>query len=192
MLPGAPVLHHKTSDSRIRRAEQNLFVEIESEYGNVEEGFKEADVTVEGMFYSNKVQHAHLETHIAIASRSEDGRIHVRTSSQAPFQAKAKLAYLFSIYPEQLHVYTERVGGGFGGKQEMLCEELCVLAMLKTGRPVKWEFTRTEEFIAGVSRHPMKTSLKVGAKRDGTLTAIQIRVVSNTFRVSTQERRSSG
>jgi CO/xanthine dehydrogenase Mo-binding subunit len=180
MLPGAPVLHQKEADSRIRRAAQNLFVEIQSEYGNVEEGFKQADVTVEGTFYSNKVQHAHLETHIAIASRSEDGRIHVRTSSQAPFQTKAKLAYLFSIYPEQLHVYTERVGGGFGGKQEMLCEELCVLAMLKTGRPVKWEFTRTEEFIAGVSRHPMKTSLKVGAKRDGTLTAIQIRVVSNT------------
>ena len=56
----------------------------------------------------------------------------------------------------------------------MLCEELCVLAMLKTGRPVKWEFTREEEFIAGVSRHPMKTKIKVGAKKDGTLTAIQL------------------
>jgi CO/xanthine dehydrogenase Mo-binding subunit/aerobic-type carbon monoxide dehydrogenase small subunit (CoxS/CutS family) len=180
MLAGAPVLHHKEADSRIRGAGHNVFIQIESEYGNVEEGFKQANVTVERTFFSNKVQHAHLETHTAIASQSEDGRIHVRTSSQAPFQAKAKLAYLFGIYPEQLHVYTERVGGGFGAKQEMLCEELCVLAMLKTGRPVKWEFTRTEEFIASVSRHPMKTSLKVGAKRDGTLTAIQIRVVSNT------------
>src|SRR5258708_2272761 len=83
--------------------------------------------------------HAHLETHIAIASQSEDERIHVRSSSQAPFQAKAKLAYLFGIPLPQVHVYSERVGGGFGGKQEMLCEELCVLAMLKTGRPVKWE-----------------------------------------------------
>ncbi len=146
MLPGSPVLHHKDADSRIQRPGQNIFVQIDSEYGNVEEGFAQADVVVEGTYFSNKIQHAHLETHIAIASQSEDGRIHVRTSSQAPFQTKAKLAYLFGIYPEQIHVYTERVGGGFGGKQEMLCEELCVLAMLKTGRPVKWEFTREEEF----------------------------------------------
>jgi CO/xanthine dehydrogenase Mo-binding subunit/aerobic-type carbon monoxide dehydrogenase small subunit (CoxS/CutS family) len=180
MLPGAPVLHHKEADSRIQRPGQNIFVQIESEYGDVAQGFAEADVILERTYFSNKVQHAHLETHIAIASQSEDGRIHVRTSSQAPFQTKAKLAYLFGIYPEQIHVYTERVGGGFGGKQEMLCEELCVLAMLKTGRPVKWEFTREEEFIAGVSRHPMKTTLKVGAKRDGALTAMEIRVVSNT------------
>lgn len=180
MLPGAPILHDKEFSSRIQKAKQNIFLQIDSEYGNVEKGFAEADVTVEGTYISNKVSHAHLETHIAIAYQSEDGRIHVRSSSQAPFQVKAKLAYLFGIPLEQVHVYTERVGGGFGGKQEMLCEELCVLGMLKTGRPVKWEFTREEEFIGGVSRHPMKTTIKVGAKKDGTLTAIQMRVVSNT------------
>ncbi len=180
MLPGAPVLHNKEFSSRIQNAKKNIFLQIDSEYGNVAQGFSEADVTVEGNYSSNKVSHAHLETHIAIASQSEDGRIHVRTSSQAPFQVRAKLAYLFAIPLERVHVYTERVGGGFGGKQEMLCEELCVLAMLKTGRPVKWEFTREEEFIAGVSRHPMTTRIKVGAKNDGTLTAIQVRVVSAT------------
>ena len=180
MLPGAPVLHNKEFSSRIQNAKKNIFLQIESEYGNVAQGFSEADVTVEGEYSTHKVSHAHLETHIAIASQSEDGRIHVRSSSQAPFQVKAKLAYLFSIPLERVHVYTERVGGGFGGKQEMLCEELCVLAMLKTGRPVKWEFTREEEFIAGVSRHPMTTRIKVGAKKDGTLTAIQLRVVSAT------------
>ena len=172
MLRGAPVLHHKESDSRIQQARPEPFLQIESEYGSAEQGFAEADVIIDRTYWSNRIQHAHLETHVAIASQSDDGRIHVRTSSQAPFQTKAKLAYLFGIYPE-VHVYSERVGGGFGGKQEMLCEELCVLAMLKTGRPVKWEFTREEEFIGGVSRHPMKTKIKVGAKRDGTLTAIQ-------------------
>ncbi|HRJ72316.1 MAG TPA: molybdopterin-dependent oxidoreductase [Terrimicrobiaceae bacterium] len=180
MRPGAPILHKKEFSSRIQHADQNVFLKIDSEYGSVEQGFAEADAVVEGTYESQKVSHAHLETHIAIASQSEDGRIHVRSSSQAPFQVKAKLAYLFGIPLEQVHVYTERVGGGFGGKQEMLCEELCVLAALKTGRPVKWEFTREEEFIAGVSRHPMTTRIKVGAKRDGTLTAIQLRVVSAT------------
>ena len=79
-----------------------------------------------------------------------------------------------------MHVFTERVGGGFGGKQEMISEDLCVLATLKTGRPVKWEFTREEQFIGATTRHQMTTRVKLGAKRDGTLTAIEIHVVSNT------------
>ena len=119
--------------------------------------------------------HAHLETHIAIARRAEDGRIHVRSSSQAPLPGQSQTGLrLRHPYSRRRCMFTrERVGGGFGGKRGILTEELCVLAMLKTGRPVKWEFTREEEFIAGVSRHPMKTKIKVGAKKDGTLTAIR-------------------
>ncbi len=79
-----------------------------------------------------------------------------------------------------LHVFTERVGGGFGGKQEMVTEDLCVLAALTTGRPVKWEYTREEQFTAATTRHQMTTRVKLGAKADGTLTAIEMRVVSNT------------
>ena len=75
---------------------------------------------------------------------------------------------------------TERVGGGFGGKQEMISEDLCALAALKTGRPVMWEFTRAEQFTSATTRHQMTTHVKLGAKKDGTLTAIQVRVVSNT------------
>src|SRR5207248_1408324 len=94
--------------------------------------------------------------------------------------AQLKLCYLFGIRARDLHVFTERVGGGFGGKQEMLSEDLCVLAMLKTGRPVKWEWTREEQFIGASTRHQMTTRVKLGAKRDGTLTAIEVHVVSNT------------
>ena len=126
------------------------------------------------------MQHAHLETHGSITWLGEDGRLHVRTSTQTPHLTKAKLAYLLELYPERIHLYSERVGGGFGGKQEMLSEELCALATLRTGRPVKWEWTRTEEFVGGVSRHPMKVTIKIGARKNGTLTAIQIRNVSNT------------
>jgi putative selenate reductase molybdopterin-binding subunit len=79
-----------------------------------------------------------------------------------------------------VRVFCERVGGGFGGKQEMVSEDLCVLATLKTGRPVKWELTREEQFIGATTRHQMTTRVKLGAKRDGTLTAIEVRVVSNT------------
>jgi putative selenate reductase molybdopterin-binding subunit len=87
---------------------------------------------------------------------------------------------ILSACARDLHVFTERVGGGFGGKQEMISEDLCLLATMKTGRPVKWEFTREEQFIGATTRHQMTTRVKLGAKRDGTLTAIEVHVVSNT------------
>ena len=175
MKPGAPILHHKGGE-----ADGNIYVDIHGEIGDVEEGFASADVVHEGTYVTSRVQHVHLETHGSLAWRGEDGRLHVRTSSQAPFIAKQKLSYLFGLFPRNVHVFTERVGGGFGGKQEMITEDLCVLATLKTGRPVMWEFTREEQFISATTRHQMTTRVKVGAKRDGTLTALQVRVVSNT------------
>jgi putative selenate reductase molybdopterin-binding subunit len=106
--------------------------------------------------------------------------MHIRTSTQAPFIAHQKLCYIFDLKPMKLHVFTERVGGGFGGKQEMLSEDLCLLATMKLRCPVKWEFTREEQFIGASTRHQMTTRVKLGAKKDGKLTAIEIRVVSNT------------
>ena len=170
------MLHEKGGE----RASGNIYAEIHGEVGSVAAGFAEADVVHERTYSTSRVQHVHLETHGSIAWRDEDGRIHVRTSSQAPFITKQKLCHIFGLRARDVHVFTERVGGGFGGKQEMVTEDLCVLAALKTGRPVKWEFTREEQFIGATTRHQMTTQVKLGAKRDGTLTAIEIRVVSNT------------
>jgi putative selenate reductase molybdopterin-binding subunit len=180
MRPGAPVVHDKGSESRIRRPGRNILAEVHGELGDVAAGFAEADAIYEGTYEPSREQHAHLETHCSIAWVDESGRLHVRTSSQTPFLTKDALCYLFDLYPENVHVFCEHVGGGFGAKQEMLTEEICVLAAMRTGRPVKLEFTREEEFIGTVSRHPMKIRVKAGARRDGTLTALQMRVVSNT------------
>ena len=175
MEPGAPILHDKSVAFR-----DNVYVDIHGELGNVEQGFKEADAIHEMTYSTSRAQHVHLETHGTLAWRGDDGRLHVRTSSQAPFIAKQKLCYLLGLYDRDVHVFTERVGGGFGGKQEMISEDLCALAALKTGRPVMWEFTRAEQFTSATTRHQMTTHVKLGAKKDGTLTAIQVRVVSNT------------
>ena len=175
MKPGAPILHHKGGE-----ADGNIFVDIHGEVGSVEAGFKAADVIHEKTYSTSRVQHVHLETHGCLAWRGDDGRLHVRTSSQAPFITKQKLCHIFELFPRNVHVFTERVGGGFGGKQEMIVEDLCVLGVLKTGRPVMYEFTREEQFIAATTRHQMTTRVKLGATRDGTLTAMQVRVVSNT------------
>jgi putative selenate reductase molybdopterin-binding subunit len=180
MAPGAPVLHDKGGDSHIVHPEKNVFLELHGEVGSVADGFTQADAIYEDTYDAPRQQHVHLETMQSISWRSEDGRLHVRSSSQGPFVVKGKLCYIFGILPADLHVFTERVGGGFGGKQDMMSEDLPLLATLKTGRPVKWEFTREEQFIGATTRHPMKTHVKIGARKDGTLTAIQFRVVSNT------------
>jgi CO/xanthine dehydrogenase Mo-binding subunit/aerobic-type carbon monoxide dehydrogenase small subunit (CoxS/CutS family) len=180
MQPGAPVIHNKGGESRIRRPGQNILAELHGEVGDVAAGFAQADVIHEATYETSRAQHAHLETHASIAWVDDSGRLHVRTSSQAPFLTKQALCYLFDLDPTNVHVFCERVGGGFGGKQEMLTEEICVLAVLKTGRPVKLEFTREEEFIGAPSRHPMSIHVKAGARSDGTLTSLQMRVVSNT------------
>ncbi len=175
MRPEAPLLHEKGIT-----AYGNVYADIHGEVGSTAEGFAVADVVHEGVYSTSRVQHVHLETHGSIAWTAADGRVHVRTSSQAPFIAQQKLCHIFGLRPRDVHVFTERVGGGFGGKQEMLTEDLCVLATLKTGRPVQWEFTREEQFVGATTRHQMTAKVRLGARSDGTLTAIEVRVVSNT------------
>ena len=178
MAGGAPQLH-RSNDEFIRDPERNILLELHGEIGDVEAGFAEADVVHEGTYFSPRVQHAHLETHGSIAW-VEDGRLVVRTSSQSPSIAKLKLSHLFDLRPDQLRVFCKRVGGGFGGKQELIAEDLVSLATIDIGRPVCFEYTRAEEFTTASPRHPMKVTVKLGAKADGTLTAFQFRNVSNT------------
>ncbi|WP_329152542.1 molybdopterin-dependent oxidoreductase [Streptomyces sp. NBC_01456] len=178
MAPGALQLHG-SHDPFVRDPVRNILLEIHSHLGDIDAGFAEADVIHEGTYFSPRVQHAHLETHGSIAWM-EDGRLHVRTSSQSPSIAKVKLSHLFALRPDQLRVFCKRVGGGFGGKQEVISEDLVALATLDTGRPACFEYTREEEFTTASPRHPMTLTVTLGAKADGTLTAFQVRNVSNT------------
>lgn len=180
MRAGAPAVHDRGEDDFIRQPERNILLDVHGDIGDVEAGFAEADVIHEAAYSTHRAQHAHLETHGSIAWVDDDKRLNVRTSSQSPFIARDKLSYLFGISIGSVRVFCERMGGGFGGKQEVLTEDLCALAALKTGRPVKLEFTREEEFVGTSTRHPMRTEIKLGALRDGTLTAMKLRIVSNT------------
>ncbi|KQT11724.1 aldehyde oxidase [Methylobacterium sp. Leaf399] len=176
MRPDAPILHDKDYVA----GSNNIFCTLQGEIGDVAKGFAQADVVHEQTYSTSRVQHVHLETHGSIAWKGEDGRWHVRTSSQGPFAVRQKLAYVMGLSPRDLHVFTERVGGGFGGKQEMVSEDLVLFATMKLGRPVKWEWTREEEFIGATTRHQMTTRVKIGARKDGTLTALDVEVFSNT------------
>ncbi|MEV5583717.1 molybdopterin-dependent oxidoreductase [Streptomyces parvus] len=184
MAPGAPVIHDKGPESRIVRPENNVVGEVHGEIGSVEEGFAEADVVYEETFRTQRVQHASLETHGAVAwyEAGEDGaeRLTVRSSTQTPFLTRRALCALFDLELKQVRVLAGRVGGGFGGKQEMLVEDIVALAVMRLRRPVKLEYTRPEQFYGATTRHPFTIRVRAGARADGTLTALQLRVVANT------------
>ncbi|NQX13514.1 molybdopterin-dependent oxidoreductase [Microbacteriaceae bacterium VKM Ac-2855] len=180
-LPGAPLLHHDKDPiaSRIARPGSNIVAELHGEYGDVEAGLAAADVVVSGRWQTQRIAHTHLETHGTIGWL-EDDKLVLRTSSQVPFLVRDEIARLFDRDPASVRVFTTRVGGGFGGKQEILTEDLVALAVLKTGRPVQYEFTRTDEFTLSPCRHPIRVDITLGATVDGRLTALAIDVLSDT------------
>jgi putative selenate reductase molybdopterin-binding subunit len=179
--PGAPLIHgDKTREQRVTNAQRNIVAESHGEYGDVARALAQAAVTYEGTFTTQRVQHAALETHGGLAWVDSTGVVNVRSSTQVPFLTRRALAEIFDLAPEKVRVFCERVGGGFGGKQEMFVEDILALAALKTERPVKLELTREEQFIATSTRHPMRITVKAGADKDGRLTALQLDVLSNT------------
>ncbi len=180
-LPGAPLVHaDKGPESRIADPASNTVVELHSQIGDVTTGFAGAAAVVEGTWRTQRIQHAHLETHGAIGQLDEDGRLVIRTSSQVPFLVRDELCHLLGLDPERVRVHTARVGGGFGGKQEMLVEDVVALAVLRTGRPVQLEFSRTDQFVGAPCRHPMRVRARVGADADGLLTAMELDVLADT------------
>nr|BBO25382.1 xanthine dehydrogenase molybdenum binding subunit [Cellulosimicrobium funkei] len=182
MAPGAPLVHPEldAAAARVSRPEANVVAEVHSELGDVERGLAEADVVHEATYRTHRVQHAALETHCAVASLDDDGRLVVRSSTQVPFLARRHLARVLDLDPERVRVHCERVGGGFGGKQEVLTEDVVALATLRLGRPVQLELTRREQFVGTTTRHPFRIRVRAGARRDGTLTALHLDVLSNT------------
>jgi CO/xanthine dehydrogenase Mo-binding subunit/aerobic-type carbon monoxide dehydrogenase small subunit (CoxS/CutS family) len=181
IAPGAPVIHpDKTVAHRVANAARNIVAERHGEFGDVAAALGESAVTYEGTFTTQRVQHAALETHGGLAFFDADGVLTIRSSTQVPFLTRRTLADLFDLAPDKIRVFCERVGGGFGGKQEMFVEDILALAALKTGRPVKLELTREEQFISTSTRHPMRVTVKAGADKDGRLTALQLDVLSNT------------
>ncbi|MGI8451964.1 MAG: molybdopterin-dependent oxidoreductase [Streptosporangiaceae bacterium] len=180
MAPGAPALHPGLDvGTGAGDPERNVAAEVHGGSGDIAAGFAAADTTYEQTFRVQRVQHVHLETHAAIGWMDE-GRLVLRTSSQTPFLTRDALCGLFGLERSQVRVFAARVGGGFGGKQEMLTEDVGALAVLRLGRPVQLEFTREEQFTAATTRHPMRITVRLGARRDGTLTAMQLRTVADT------------
>lgn len=179
--PGAPLLHpERTPADRVDEAHRNVIAAKHEEAGDVATALATAAAVVEGEWTTQRVSHVALETHATRGWVDDDGRIVLRTSSQVPWLVRDELCHVFGLSRDELRVTTARVGGGFGGKQEMLTEDLVLAAVLRLGRPVQYEFTREDQFTIAPVRHPMRVSVRAGADADGRLTALAVELLSDT------------
>ncbi|MDT0116756.1 molybdopterin-dependent oxidoreductase [Microbacterium sp. PRF11] len=180
--PGAPLLHpDRTPEERVMEAGRNVVAGFHLGHGgDIDATLAASHTTVTGEWRSSRVTHAALETHGAVGWLDDEGRLVIRSSTQVPFLVRDELAHVLDLAQDDVRVYATRVGGGFGGKQELFTEDLTALAVLKLGRPVAYEFSRTDQFVRASLRHPMRVKTTLGADADGTLTAMKIDVLSDT------------
>jgi putative selenate reductase molybdopterin-binding subunit len=181
LAPGAALVHgdKDAATSRLADPSRNLVAQMRGEHGDLAAGLALASTVVTGTWQTQRVSHVQIETHATIGW-IEDGRLVLRTATQVPFLVHKEICRIFALEPADVRVFAARVGGGFGGKQEILTEDIVTLAVLATGRPVQYEFTRTDELTISPVRHPFEVSVTLGATDDGRLTALGIEVLADT------------
>lgn len=152
----------------------NIGAEVHNEFGNVEEGFKESDIVKIGSFTNKKQDGGFLEPQACLAHFDLNGNLTLYSSTQSVHYVQRTVAMVLNLPVGKVRVVKPYVGGGFGPKASANTMELasCLLSM-KTGRPVKMCFSREEVFLHSRARHQFFHELKVGAKKDGTLLAVQ-------------------
>jgi len=182
--PDAPIIHDEPEAKVIipieYNPEQNIAAHVSVGVGDMAQGFAAADVIVEREFKAHYAQHCPMEPHITLTYLDEDGRLVIVTSTQVPFHARRIVAQALNLPIKNIRVIKPRIGGGFGSKQEVLLEQVCAALTLASRRPVKLRYTREEDIVSSRTRHEQYVTMKIGAKRNGKLTAISMNVLSNT------------
>ena len=147
--------------------------------GDIAEGFRQADVILEEKYQTHMLQHVTMEPRVTVA-RWNGKRLTVWDSHKGPFRLRTDMARALGLKVNQVRVLTTFIGGDFGDKGQMERQHvICGLAAMKTNRPVKMEFTREENFIGTHHRYPTTWYLKYGARKDGTLTAIELKLYAD-------------
>ncbi len=170
LQPDAPQLHPGG----------NLLKHIKVRKGDLEQGFAEADVILEHTFYTPHYDHAFLEPESSVAVPTEDGRMAVYVGSQIPYDDRRQVAAALGWPEERVHIVGQTMGGGFGGKEDIAGQIHAALLAQATGRPVKLTFDRHESLVVHPKRHATQIRVRVGARRDGRLTAIQTELYGDT------------
>ena len=170
LKPDAPIVTHWGKNYFIYEGHECRRVR----FGDVDQGFVAADHIVEGRYQMSPIEHAATETTGCIAKPEPDGRYTVYTNTQALYFSMDNTALILQVPFNKLHFVGGTVGGGFGGKVDVIVEPIATLAAMKTGRPVKYVFSRSEEMQSSSSRGAWRIYYKDGVTNDGRIVARKV------------------
>ena len=177
--PDAPLLHPDLDKYQVvnfvfPKSGTNISNHFKVRKGDIEKGFAQCDVVVEGEFRVPQIQHVPIEPHIAVAQAEQSGKITLWASSQSPFAQRNLIAKALDMSQGDLRVIAPYIGGGFGSKAGVSMEACAVVMALKVpGRPVKLRLTREEEFFTTFVRQGLVARTKIGATKEGKLVAMK-------------------
>ena len=171
MKPDAPLIH----------GEKNEFVHHKVRKGDVTRGFAEADFILERTFRTQFIEHSYIEPEAVLAEPAEQGGVRITGSVQNLFSSRRSVADALSLSLNRVQIVQSTLGGSFGGKDEVMTSMCCRAALLamKTGKPVKMVNSREESMLESYKRHPYILHYKWGAKKDGSITAMEMRIVAD-------------
>jgi CO/xanthine dehydrogenase Mo-binding subunit/aerobic-type carbon monoxide dehydrogenase small subunit (CoxS/CutS family) len=169
MQPGAPVIHDYAPD--------NVTKHIPIRKGDIEKGFAESDLVIEQTYTTQAIEHAYLEPEAGLAYVDHDGVVTVVSPSQNITHHRHMLAKIIAKPINKVRFIMSPVGGGFGGKEDMIYQGMLALMAMKTGRPVRLVFTREESISTTAKRHPSKTILRMGLTREGVIRAVSLKMI---------------
>ena len=177
MSDNAPVLHNDDEHPAIPVAykpEKNIAAEIITGFGDIDDGMKQADLVIDETYSMQYASHCATEPHAVSAYFDERGRLVIISATQVPFHVRRIVSIVCGIEIKNIRVIKPRVGGGFGGKQEVFLEQVAALAAWRLKRNVKIVLSRKEVFINARTRHAMRSRVRMGVKKDGTITALDV------------------
>ena len=169
MRPGAPVLHDYAPD--------NITKHIPIRVGDVEKGFTKSDLVVEETYSTQAIEHAYLEPEAGLAYVDHDGVVTIVSPDQNVTHHRHMLARIIAKPISKVRFIMSPVGGGFGGKEDMIYQGMLALLAMKSQRPVRLVFTREESIVSTAKRHPSRTLLRMGLTRDGRIRSFQMKMV---------------
>ncbi len=162
-------------------AEGNVLLKGDLKIGEGQEAEKECDVILEACFETPRQEHAYLETEVGWACVNEDGKLSIVCSTQTPFRDRMEVAEALGLDPSRIRIIAPYLGGAFGGKDGVTVQSLLALAAMNSnGRPVKMWWDREESFLAGTKRHAARMYYRLGAKSDGSLHFLDVRLYLDT------------
>ncbi|KMT20900.1 xanthine dehydrogenase family protein molybdopterin-binding subunit [Clostridium cylindrosporum] len=158
---------------------KNIVCKLKYDHGDIEKVFAESDLVLDRTYYTQSSHQGFMETFRSATHIDEHGRLVVISSTQVPFHVRRSLAKALEMPIGKIRIIKPRIGGGYGGKQSGNSEYYPALVTMKTGKSAKIIFTREETFEAGLPRIPMRLDIKVGANKDGRITAIDLKAVGS-------------